>query len=143
MADFSSCKEELGELVSKFEQDKNHYLRKGCPEVQVRIGSLNPFFDALGWGIENKAHKPPHERDVIVELSPETSLRPDYNFRINGNRKFFIEASIRMIDFNNPNMPSTISSSRWWTGCPSFIGRSRPSSVRRTRKDRTRDRRDG
>lgn len=64
MADFSSFQEELRELVSKFEQDKNHYLQKGYPEAQVRIDFLNPFFDALGWDIENKAHKPPHEWDI-------------------------------------------------------------------------------
>ena len=92
MADLLSFKQDIQSLVSKFEQDKNHYLQKGYPEAQVRIDFLNPFFDALGWDIENKAHKPPHERNVIVELSPETSLRPDYNFRINGNTKFFVEA---------------------------------------------------
>jgi hypothetical protein len=72
MADINSFRENLRSLVSKFEQDKNHYLQKGYPEAQVRIDFLNPFFDALGWDIENKAHKPPHDRDVIVELSPET-----------------------------------------------------------------------
>ncbi len=92
MADLNTFRENLRSLVAKFEQDKNHYLQKGYPEAQVRVDFLNPFFDALGWDIENKALKPPHERDVIVELSPETSLRPDYNFRINGNTKFFVEA---------------------------------------------------
>ena len=72
MADINSFRENLRSLVSKFEQDKNHYFPKGYPEAQVRIDFLNPFFDALGWDIENKAHKPPHDRDVIVELSPET-----------------------------------------------------------------------
>jgi len=87
MADLNTFRENLRSLVSKFEQDKNHYLQKGYPEAQVRIDFLNPVFEALGWDIENKAHKPPHERDVIVELSPKTSLRPDYNFRINGATK--------------------------------------------------------
>ena len=92
MADLQSFTKDVQSLIRKFEQDKNHYLQKGYPEAQVRIDFLNPFFTTLGWDIENKALKPPHERDVIVELSPETSLRPDYNFRINGNTKFFVEA---------------------------------------------------
>jgi predicted type IV restriction endonuclease len=92
VADLQSFKNGIQSLVKKFDQDKNHYLQKGYPEAQVRIDFLNPFFDALGWDIENKAHKPPHDRDVIVELSPETSLRPDYNFRIDGSTKFFVEA---------------------------------------------------
>lgn len=84
MADLRSFKNDVQSLVRKFEQDKIHYCSKDCPEVQVRIDLLNPFFDALGWDIEHKTRKPPHERDVIVEVSPETTLRPDYNFRING-----------------------------------------------------------
>ena len=103
MADLRSFKQDIQSLVRKFEQDKNHYLQKGYPEAQVRIDFLNPFFDALGWDIENKAHKPPHERDVIVELSPETSLRPDYNFRINGNTKFFVEAKAPWVPLGLPN----------------------------------------
>ena len=117
MADLQSFKQDVQSLVRKFEQDKNHYLQKGYPEAQVRIDFLNPFFDALGWDIENKAHKPPHERDVIVELSPETSLRPDYNFRINGNTKFFIEAPISVIDCNNPSEKAT------YYRCDSLVGR--------------------
>ncbi len=92
MSDISLFRERLLQLIDKFEKDKHHYLAKGYPEAQVRIDFLNPFFNALGWDIENKAHKPPHERDVIVELSPETTGRPDYNFRINGATKFFVEA---------------------------------------------------
>ena len=94
MVDKNTFQNELQKLIAKFEKDKNHYLSKGYPEAQVRIDFLNPFFDALGWDFENKANKPPHERDVIVELSPETSLRPDYNFRINGNTNLFFEARV-------------------------------------------------
>jgi hypothetical protein len=89
MPDIDSFKEKLLSLISKFEKDKTHYLSKGYPEAQVRVDFINPLFKALGWDIENKAQKPPHERDVIVELSPETTGRPDYNFRIIGATKFF------------------------------------------------------
>lgn len=92
MSGIDAFREKLQVLVSKFEKDKHHYLSKGYPEAQVRIDFLNPLFEALGWDIENKAQKPPHEGDVIVELSPETSGRPDCNFRISGATKFFIEA---------------------------------------------------
>ena len=92
MADIHTFREALRSLATKFDKDKNHYLQKGYPEAQVRIDFLNPLFEALGWDIENKAQKPPHERDVIVELSPETTRRPDYNFRISGATKFFVEA---------------------------------------------------
>ncbi len=92
MPDKENLREKLRTLITKFEKDNTHYLSKGYIEAQVRIDFINPFFKALGWDIENKAQKPPHERDVIVELSPETTGRPDYNFRINGITKFFVEA---------------------------------------------------
>jgi hypothetical protein len=97
-------RERLQTLITKFQKDKTHYLSKGYLEAQVRIDFINPFFKALGWDIENKSHKPPHERDVIVELSPETTGRPDYNFRINGATKFFIEVkspSVALDDINH------------------------------------------
>ncbi len=104
MSDIDSFREKLQPLISKLEKDKNYYLSKGYLEAQVRLDFINPFFKALGWDIENKAQKPPHERDVIVELSPETTKRPDYNFRINGVTKFFVEAkppSVALDDVNH------------------------------------------
>ncbi|HBO83574.1 MAG: hypothetical protein A2X59_10905 [Nitrospirae bacterium GWC2_42_7] len=62
MADIGSFRGKLQNLLTKVEKDKTHYLSKGYPEAQVRIDFLNPLFEALGWDIENKAHKPPHER---------------------------------------------------------------------------------
>jgi type I restriction-modification system DNA methylase subunit len=101
MSDIDSFREKLQAIITKFEKDKPHYLSKGYPEAQVRIDFINPFFKALGWDIENKAQKPPHERDVIVELSPEITRRPDYNFRINGVTKFFVEAKAPSIALDN------------------------------------------
>jgi predicted type IV restriction endonuclease len=69
MPDIDSFREKLHSLIAKFEKDKTRYLSKGYLEAQVRIDFINPFFKAPGWDIENKAQKPPHERDVIVELS--------------------------------------------------------------------------
>lgn len=104
MLSIQTFREKLQTLISKFEKDRTHYLSRGYLEAQVRIDFINPFFKALGWDIENKAQKPPHERDVIVELSPETTGRPDYNFRINGATKFFVEAkspSVALDDINH------------------------------------------
>jgi type I restriction-modification system DNA methylase subunit len=115
MPDIDSFRGKLQSLIFKFEKDKNHYLSKGYPEAQVRIDFINPFFKALGWDIENKAQKPPHERDVIVELSPETTKRPDYNFRINGVTKFFIEAKAPSIALDDVNHILQAKSYAWST----------------------------
>ncbi len=76
MADINSFREKLQSLIAKFEKDKAHYVSKGYPEAQVRLDFLNPFFKALGWDIENKADKQPHERDIIVELSFSSGQPP-------------------------------------------------------------------
>ncbi len=121
MSDINSFREKLLTLIAKFEKDKNHYLSKGYPEAQVRIDFLNPFFKALGWDIENKAQKPPHERDVIVELSPETTGRPDYNFRINGATKFFLEAKAPSIALDDVNHILQAKSYAWSTKQVYFV----------------------
>lgn len=115
MTDITSFRDKLQSLVAKFEKDKPHYLSKGYPEAQVRIDFLNPLFEALGWDIENKAHKPPHERDVIVELSPETSGRPDYNFRLHGATKFFVEAKAPSAALDDVNHILQAKSYAWST----------------------------
>ncbi|MBI5049821.1 MAG: type I restriction enzyme HsdR N-terminal domain-containing protein [Nitrospirae bacterium] len=115
MSDINSFREKLQDLIAKFEKDKDYYLSKGYLEAQVRIDFINPFFEALGWDIENKAQKPPHERDVIVELSPETTGRPDYNFRINGATKFFVEAKAPSVTLDNINHILQAKSYAWST----------------------------
>ena len=115
MSDIESFRESLQNLILKFEKDKTYYLSKGYPEAQVRIDFINPFFEALGWDIENRAQKPPHERDVIVELSPETTKRPDYNFRINGLTKFFVEAKAPSVALDDVNHILQAKSYAWST----------------------------
>ncbi len=103
MPGIETFKERLQTLVAKFQKDSHHYLSRGYLEAQVRIDFINPFFDALGWDIENRAQRPPHERDVVVELSPEATGRPDYNFRLNGVTKFFVEAKAPSVALNDTN----------------------------------------
>ncbi|RJQ15281.1 MAG: hypothetical protein C4560_10545 [Nitrospiraceae bacterium] len=79
MSDINSFAEKIGALISKFDKDKNHYLSKGYPEAQVRIDFLNPFFKALGWDIENKAQKPPHEREARTHISRFTRMRSPWS----------------------------------------------------------------
>ena len=121
MTDIDSFKITLLNLVAKFEKDREHYLSKGYPEAQVRIDFLNPLFDALGWDIENKAHKPPHERDVIVELSPDATGRPDYNFRVKGDTKFFVEAKAPSVSMDDVNHILQAKAYAWSTKTVYFV----------------------
>ncbi len=90
-ASLETLSEDLSKLIKKFEADKYHYLSKDYPEAQARIDFITPLFKALGWDVENQAGLPHHERQVIVEKG-ETEGRPDYNFRLGGQTKFFVEA---------------------------------------------------
>jgi len=83
----------LENLIKKFEADKAYYLSKGYSEAQARVDLITPFFKALGWDVENDAGLPHHAREVFVERGEaETEGRPDYNFRLSGQTKFFVEA---------------------------------------------------
>jgi len=86
-----ALREEIRKLVDKFERDKYSYLSKGYMEAQVRKDFIDPFFKAIGWDIENEAGLSPFEREVILEKG-ETEGRPDYNFRVDGMSKFYVEA---------------------------------------------------
>jgi len=52
---------------------------------------------------------------VIVELSPETTKRPDYNFRINGITKFFVEAKAPSVALDDVNHILQAKSYAWST----------------------------
>ncbi|MFH1862771.1 MAG: N-6 DNA methylase, partial [bacterium] len=88
---FRAFTENLGKLIQKFEADKAHYLSKGYSEAQARVDFITPFFKALGWDVENEAGHPYHQREVIVEKG-ETEGRLDYNFRLGGQTKLFVES---------------------------------------------------
>ena len=89
--DTSTLRQDIQSLVEKFDRDKYHYLSKDYLEAQTRKDFIDPLFEALGWDISNKAGLPPFEREVLLEKG-ETSGRPDYNFRLGGASKFFVEA---------------------------------------------------
>lgn len=92
-ASLGSFTQHVERLIAKFHADKAHYLSKSYSEAQARIDFITPFFKALGWDVENEAGLPHHAREVIVEKGDaETAGRPDYNFRLGGQIKFFVEA---------------------------------------------------
>ncbi len=84
---------DLEKLIAKFQAEKDYYLSGDYLEAQARIDFITPFFEALGWDVRNEAGLRHDEREVIVERGEsETTGRPDYNFRISGQTKFFVEA---------------------------------------------------
>ena len=82
-------------LVERFEQNREAYRSSKYNETQLRREFLDPFFNALGWDVDNEQGYAEGYKDVIhedsLEIEGETKA-PDYAFRIGGTRKFFVEA---------------------------------------------------
>ena len=90
-------KDILHELVSKYEQNRDYYLTPRFNETMLRSEFLDPLFELFGWDIKNSAGKRTNEREVLLEepLKKDASThskKPDYTFRLFGERKFFVEA---------------------------------------------------
>ncbi|MCZ9938751.1 type I restriction endonuclease [Brachyspira hyodysenteriae] len=97
------------ELVIKFRNNKDQYTNKNYNETETRRDFLDPFFEAFGWDVSNRAGKSQTYRDVIhedkVKVGKETKA-PDYAFRIGGNRVFFVEAKKPGVNLKEDNLPA-------------------------------------
>jgi type I restriction-modification system DNA methylase subunit len=96
-------------LVTLFERNKPQYKASGYKEAEVRDEFLNPFFQALGWDVGNKTGIEPHLKEVLVEESikvEESKKAPDYTFRLDGQRKFFVEAKKPSVNLKDGSEPA-------------------------------------
>ena len=96
-------------LVEQFAEHRDTYHRTGYNETQLRHDYLNPFFEALGWDIHNRAGHAEAYRDVILEHSmrvEESARAPDYLFRISQTAKFFVEAKKPAVDIRSDIGPA-------------------------------------
>jgi type I restriction-modification system DNA methylase subunit len=83
------------ELVEKFENNLSAYKNSDYKEEQLKQEFINPFFQALGWDVNNRSGAAPQYRDVIFEDSIKIAggtKAPDYCFTLAGRRMFFVEA---------------------------------------------------
>jgi len=95
------AKEKVKKLVEWFRYNLEAYKKSTYNEMQIRQKFINPFFEALGWDVSNKQDHAEQYKDVVHEgaIKVERSTRaPDYSFRIGGQRKFFTEGGIKIVD---------------------------------------------
>ena len=93
--------ESIKQLVEKFTENREAYRSGKYNEAQLRQQFLDPFFEALGWDIYNRAGVSPEYQDVKIEDSlmiEGASKAPDYSFRIGKERKFYVEAKKPAVD---------------------------------------------
>lgn len=89
----------IKELVKKFEENFNLYQSSDFNEEALRTEFLNPFFEALGWDIEDKAGRGVY-RDVHYEERIKRGA-PDFGFYTDGKLRFYVEAKNPSLDVCN------------------------------------------
>jgi predicted type IV restriction endonuclease len=96
-------------LVNRFSDHLEEYKSPSYNETQVRRDFIDPFFEALGWDINNKQGFSQTFRQVIHEdsLNVEGSTKaPDYCFQLGGRRVFFVEAKKPAVDLKEDVHPA-------------------------------------
>ena len=82
-------------MIERFRDNREAYQSGQYNETQLRREFLDPFFDCLGWDVENKKGYAEPYKDVVHEDAIKiggATKAPDYSFRVGGTRKFFVEA---------------------------------------------------
>ncbi|MBX3042721.1 MAG: N-6 DNA methylase [Candidatus Kapabacteria bacterium] len=89
------AKDTIEKLAERFDYHVEGYKKGSFNETQTRTDYINPFFEALGWDINNRAGLAESYREVIhedkIKVAGKTKA-PDYCFTIYGQKKFFLEA---------------------------------------------------
>ncbi|MCH7226705.1 Eco57I restriction-modification methylase domain-containing protein [Haloferula sp. A504] len=101
-------------LVENFENNREHYRSAAYNETQLRRQFLDPFWEALGWDVNNREGNAPAYTDVIHEASIKIrggTRAPDYAFSINGGLnpsawKFFVEAKAPCVNLKDHPDPA-------------------------------------
>jgi len=100
---------QISDLVERFERNIEAYHSPAYNETQLRREFIDPFFEALGWDVANKAGYAEQYKDVIhedaIKIAGATKA-PDYCFRIGGVRKFFLETKKPSIDIKGQSSPA-------------------------------------
>jgi type I restriction-modification system DNA methylase subunit len=97
------------DLVELFDRNIETYRSPAYNETMLRQEFINPFFEALGWDICNKAGYAQAFKDVIHEDAIKVggaTKAPDYCFRIGGARKFFLETKRPSVDIKKDVHPA-------------------------------------
>ena len=105
----SNTPELILQLVETFDRNIDNFKKQNYHEAQVRQQFINPFFEALGWDMQNKAGIALAYSDVIHEDAIKVggfTKAPDYCFRIGGTRKFFVEAKKPSVDIKSDVSPA-------------------------------------
>jgi len=100
----------LKKLIKRFSNQKDKYQATDYNEAQTRADFIMPFFNALGWDVNNEKgvaepYRPVVHEDILKIKKAPYKL-PDYSFRVGGVRKFFVEAKKPSINLKTDPEPA-------------------------------------
>lgn len=102
-----TVKAEIARLVRSYESNRAEYIKASSSfnETEARSGYIDHFFAALGWDVFNTAEKAGRFREVLREtkqpVNNQNTKRPDYEFRLGAERRFFVEAKKPSVSIEN------------------------------------------
>lgn len=107
-------------LVARFKASENDLTKTSSTysETEARSEYIDPFFELLDWDMSNRQGIPNSIKDVVREESQQresSTKRPDYTFRIAGQRKFFVEAKRPSVDIRSNSSSAIQVRSYGWT----------------------------
>lgn len=105
----NKAKDLIEQYVERFDYHINDYKSGNYNESQARTDFINPFFEALGWDINNKAGLAESYREVIYEDKIKvagSTKAPDYCFTVYGQKKFFVEAKKPKVNIKDQIEPA-------------------------------------
>lgn len=111
----------MQELIDRYYQRRNEYIsrRSLYSETDIREDFINLFFELLGWDVQNKRNLSRQFREVVRETRvdiDEQTKRPDYEFKLGPERKFYVEAKKPNVDIINSPSPAFQVRRYGWSG---------------------------
>jgi Alw26I/Eco31I/Esp3I family type II restriction m6 adenine DNA methyltransferase len=100
---------DVNTLVAAFERDLASYRSSAYKEAEIRREFIDPFFELLGWDVQNRRKYAENYKDVIHEPSLDaegSSTAPDYSFQPGGHLKFYVEAKKPLINLARDPAPA-------------------------------------
>jgi hypothetical protein len=146
--DRENGRERVRELVDAFQDDLAYYRSAAFDETTTRQRFIDPFFAALGWDVADEARRGPYadvvleyslrgqnpNQLVLAEEAEDSRVefalaegheigsigvrKPDYSFRIEAERRFFVEAKRPSVDIHSPRPIYQIKSYGWSARTP-------------------------
>lgn len=116
-------KKRLELLIKAYHEHFEQYIKPEYNETEVRNDYVNPFFEILGWDVNNKKNLAQHLREVKHEASvfvdeegEKKKKKPDYAFNLGTQVEFYVETKKPSVDITK-NTESAFQLRRYgWNG---------------------------